>query len=195
MNIQEVVQVISNARANPVQLWPMYNIATIPFAVYDKHEVAYIGHPNPPEIRPQNLMAATAVEINGTQTATIPVEMCDNPAAALPLAYHEGFHVFQRHNFTETAADMFTAMAFYPDLDAEYRALCRLETAVLNRADWTIEQKLKSLGSLTVLRRNRLTHHESLLAYERYLERNEGTALYAYPHCQDHELEKLSSEN
>ena len=73
---------------------------------------------------------------------------------------------------------MFTAMAFYPELDPEYRALCRLEENILRNTDDSIDQKVGILGHLMTLRRTRLNAHPSLLAYERFLERSEGTAFF-----------------
>lgn len=177
MNITEVVDMIREAKSQPVETWPGYDFTRIPFAVYDDNDVVYIDHPNPPEVRPQTLMAATSVSINGVDTATIPLYLCASPEAALPIVYHEGFHVFQQTAFEKVHADMFTAMSYYPELDAEYRALCRLETDVLRRADWPVERRLQTLAALVALRQQRFPH-DSLLNYERFLERNESTASY-----------------
>lgn len=179
MDVSTVASMIREAKQGAsICLWPDYDIKAIPFAIYDDKQVVYIDHPNPPEARPEQLMAATSVPINEIATATIPAEMCKNEPDVLPLAYHEGFHVFQEHHFTRFEADMFTAMAFYPELDAEYRALCRLEEDILRNTDDNIDQKVSMLGHLMTLRRARLNAHPSLLDYERYLERSEGTAFY-----------------
>ncbi len=179
MQVAEIVALIEEERKQaPAVPWPGYSFQEIPFAIYDDNTVEYIGHPNPPEERPPNLMAATSIDINGTETATIPVAFCDDEQKALLMAYHEGFHVYQHHHFAPLLPDMFTAMAYYPDLDLEYRTLCALEGAVLRRDDWSTEQKLGALGLLTRSRREILEQHPSLLPYERFLERNEGTASY-----------------
>lgn len=177
MKLTEVADMIREAKAQPVETWPGYDFARIPFAVYDDNDVVYIDHPNPPEVRPQTLMAATSVDINGVDTATIPLYLCTSPEAVLPIIYHEGFHVFQQTAFEKVPADMFTAMSYYPELDADYRALCRLETDVLRRDEWPAERRLQTLAALVALRRQRLPH-DSLLNYERFLERNESTASY-----------------
>ena len=179
MELSAIGEMIQIARDSaPVLTWPGYDIREIPFAIYDDNQVCYIGHPNPPDTRPANLMAATSVDINGIATATIPATMCLDTESALPLAYHEGFHVFQQRHFVPLDADMFLAMAFYPDLDVDYRALCRLEIETLRRVDWSAEQQLRFLGHIASLRRSKLTRHDSLLGYERFLERSEGTAYY-----------------
>jgi len=179
MDIATVVALIQAAREeNAGPFWPGYSIRDVPFAVYDDHDVEYIGHPNPPAQHPENLMSATSTPINGIETATLPLAMCSDAEKAVPLAYHEGFHVFQRQHFVPIEVDMFTAMAFYPDLDVDYRVLCRLEENVLHRTDWSTDQRLSVLGHLASLRRSRLSVHPSLLGYERFLERHEGTASY-----------------
>ncbi|MBZ0292855.1 MAG: hypothetical protein K8L99_09870 [Anaerolineae bacterium] len=179
MQLSAVTDIIRAARSGPsISTWPGYRISDIPFAVYDDEHVSYIGHPNSPDTRPDNLMAATSVPINDVETAIIPVNQCRDEQSILPLAYHEGFHVFQHHHFAPMQADMFMAMAFYPDLDVEYRTLCRLEVEVLEHDHWSAAQKLSWLGQLTSLRRAQLSRHDSLLGYERFLERNEGTASF-----------------
>src|SRR5690606_18050220 len=92
--------------------------------------------------------------------------------------YHEGFHVYQAAHFASHPADMFTAMAHYPELDAAYRALCRVEAAVLNGDSQNPAEKLAVIASIIRQRRALLERHPSLIPYERYLERNEGTASY-----------------
>jgi hypothetical protein len=178
MELSEVVSLIEEAKAQPVETWPGYDFASIPVAVYNDDDVVYLGHPNPPETRPNNLMAATNIDINGVQTAIIPMWLCTTPEAAVPIAYHEGFHVYQQTAFAKIQADMFTAMSYFPELVAEYRALCRLEIDVLRREDWSAGRKLETLAALSQKRREHLTSHDSLLDYARFLEQNEGTASY-----------------
>ncbi|HEX2620361.1 MAG TPA: hypothetical protein VHL11_09445, partial [Phototrophicaceae bacterium] len=181
MELEAVTALVHNIRANPVMdIWAGYDVTAIPFAVYDEHQVNYIAHSAPPTERPKQLMAATSVAINGIETATIPVALCTTEETAAPIIYHEGFHVFQHHHFTPLSADMFMAMAFYPELDVDYRTLCRLEIEVLRRSDGAMSaaEKVRLLGQLIALHRARLNRHESLLAYERFLDRSEGTAHY-----------------
>lgn len=169
---------IEDARRAPLRPWRDYAFESIPFVVYDDHATVYVNHPSPPDERPATLMAATAVEIGGVQTATLPAFMCATEADALPIAYHEGFHVYQAAHFASHPADMFTAMAHYPELDANYRALCRVEADTFNDASHSPAEKLAVIAAVIRQRRMLQASHPSLIPYERYLERNEGTASY-----------------
>jgi hypothetical protein len=179
LTLVEAVALIQQAQQNPILgLWGDYDISKIPFAVYDDNEVVYLNHPNPPQDRPPNLVAATSTDINGTQTATMPVQIVGKDVESfVPIAYHEGFHVYQHHHFKRTQADFFMALSHYPDLDPDYRALCQLENDVLAGA-LSHDQKLAFMATLGRMRRERLSHHDSLLGYERLMERSEGTASY-----------------
>ncbi|MCU0481558.1 MAG: hypothetical protein MUE54_10150, partial [Anaerolineae bacterium] len=170
---------VQSAIQNPVLgLWDGYDICKIPFVIYDEHDMTFINHPNPPTERPQNLVAATSLNINGVYTATLPLHLIGQDEISLvPIAYHEAFHVYQQHHFQPIHADFFMAMSHYPELDGEYRALCQLEADVLHR-DWDVDKKMRYLAHIGRLRRDHLTHHDSLLGYERFLERSEGTAHY-----------------
>lgn len=178
MSLAQIAEWIEHARHTPVRPWQQYALETIPFVVYTDDEVTYINHPNPPAERPTTLMAATATDIGGVQTATLPAYLCTSEAETVPLAYHEGFHVYQAAHFTPTPTDMFTAIAYAPELNVEYRALCRIEAAILNDTSRTPQEKLAILAAVIRQRRPHLLAHESLLTYERYLERNEGTAAF-----------------
>src|SRR5690606_25564168 len=91
---------------------------------------------------------------------------------------HEGFHVYQAAHFVSQPSDMFTAMAHYPELDAAYRALCRVEADIFNDDSRNPAEKLPVIAAVIRQRRALLEKHPSLIPYERYLERNEGTASY-----------------
>ena len=121
--LETIARWIEDARRAPVRPWLDYAFESIPFVVYDDHATVYVNHPSPPDERPATLMAATAVEIGGVQTATLPAFMFPTEADAISIAYHEGFHVYQAAHFASQPADMFTAMANYPELDAAYRSL------------------------------------------------------------------------
>jgi len=179
LTLTQAVELIQEVQQKPLTaLWNSYDMSQIPFAVYDDDDVTYLNHPNPPQDRPQNLVAATSANINGTQTATMPVKIVGKDAESfVPIAYHEGFHVYQHHHFKPIVADFFMAMSHYPDLDPEYRTLCQLEADVLGK-NWSTDKKLSFMATLAQMRRQRLSHHDSLLNYERLMERNEGTASY-----------------
>lgn len=179
LTLAQAVQHIQTALENPVaNLWHGYDIRTIPFVIYNEDEMQFINHPNPPTERPQDLVAATSLNINGVYTATLPLHIIGQDEMSLvPIAYHEAFHVYQQHHFAPIKFDFFAAMSHYPELDGEYRALCQLEADVLRR-DWDVDKKIKFMAHLGRLRREHLTRHDSLLGYERFLERSEGTAHY-----------------
>lgn len=177
-SLETIAGWIEDARRAPVRPWLDYAFESIPFVVYDDHATVYVNHPSPPKERPATLMAATAVEIGGVQTATLPSFIGTTEADALPIAYHEGFHVYQASHFASRPSDMFMAMAHYPELDAAYRALCRVEADIFNDASHSPAEKLAVVAAIIRQRRAILERHPSLIPYERYLERNEGTASY-----------------
>ncbi|MCL4253202.1 MAG: hypothetical protein KJ043_05425 [Anaerolineae bacterium] len=179
LTIEQSVALIQQAQNRSLRdIWTGYDISQIPFVVYDDDQMVFINHPNPPTERPPTLIAATSTDINGTETATIPVKIVGKDEQTLvPIAYHEGFHVYQHHHFTPIEPDFFTAMSYYPELNPDYRTLCHLEADVL-RSDWDIDKKIRFLADLGRTRRDYLSLHESLLGYERFLDRSEGTAHY-----------------
>lgn len=179
LTVEQATSYIQQARLHPLRdIWTGYDISQIPFVVYDDDQMVFINHPHPPTERPANLVAATSTDIHGIQTATIPVKIVGKDMQTLvPIAYHEGFHVYQHHHFTPIQPDFFTAMSYYPELNPDYRTLCELEAQVL-RSDWDVDKKIRFLAHLGRLRRASLSHHSSLLGYERFLDRSEGTAHY-----------------
>jgi hypothetical protein len=73
---------------------------------------------------------------------------------------------------------MFTAMAHYPELDVHYRALCRVEADIVTDPSLLPDKKLSLLAEIIRRRRVQLAAHPSLIPYERFLERYEGTAAF-----------------
>ncbi|MBZ0289783.1 MAG: hypothetical protein K8I30_19330, partial [Anaerolineae bacterium] len=180
MNLHEAVQHVETALTKPVDVWPGYGFARIPFVIYDADEAVFFNHPNPRR-PPQLTGAATALDIEGIQTATIPAAMVKSEADLIPLLYHEGFHVYQNNGgfAAQTAAfDFFRALAFYPELHGEYRALCLAEAEVYNTPHR--ESRPALLGALAQRKQNVLTTlpNADVLAFERNLERVEGTASF-----------------
>lgn len=179
MDAKTAARLIEHALTNPVIPWPGYDVTQVPFVVYDPHDAIFINHPNPPSERPEHLVAATAVEINGVQTATIPSEFCDDEIKLLPLTYHEGFHVYQNNGaFTSTVGsfNFFRALAFYPELDGEFRGLCAAEAEVYNTP--ALPDRPALLAALAERKLKHLMNHADVTAFERNLERMEGTAAY-----------------
>lgn len=177
MDAKTAAQLVEKALSAPIIPWPGYDITIVPFVVYDDHDAIFIHHPNPPTERPERLTAATAVEINGAQTATIPSEFSATEAELIPLVYHEGFHVYQNNGaFTSTAGsfNFFRALAFYPELDGVFRGLCAAEAEVYNNP--ALPNRPALLAALAKQKLVRLT--DDVAAFERNLERTEGTAAY-----------------
>lgn len=179
IDLKQAIACIESAVENPVQTWCDYLPTQFPVIVYTDDVFASIHHPNPPDVRPDNLMAATAVEINGALTATIPLAMCPDAQALIPLVYHECFHVYQAGRFKfEGKTNFFEVLAYYPELNPMYRALCAAECEVLNDPDWSSAKKLACLAKLADRRHQILAQRPGLRSFEHDLERNEGTASY-----------------
>src|SRR5574340_189132 len=179
MNITQAKKIVERALENPAATWPGYTPKHVPLALYDGGDFAFIQHPNPPAARPDNLSAATAVEINGVLTAVIPTALCDHEEALVSLVYHECFHVYQGTRFTfKGSHNFFEVLAYYPELNPAYRALCSAETDVCNSGSLTAREKAGLLAITAGKRREVLAGQAGLVDFEDDLERNEGTAYY-----------------
>jgi len=178
MKAKVAIDIVKCALENPVSTWLDYTPKNVPVVIYDGEEFTFINHPNPPSERP-NLTAATALEINGFPTATIPLAMYDDEQSLIPLVYHECFHVYQgqRFQFNEEY-NFFEVLAFYPEMNPTYRALCSAETDILNNNALSPSEKLKLLSGLIRKRHEILVQHEGLVDFEKNLERNEGIASF-----------------
>lgn len=179
MNTKQAIEIIKKALEHPVPTWLDYTPQNIPIVLYDDHEFVFINHPNPPKGRPEYLTAATAIEINGLLTATIPLSIGVDEQSLVPLVYHECFHVYQARKFLfDGDYNFFEVLAFYPELNPDYRALCSAETDVLNNNDLSPLEKAKILSGLTRKRHAILSTHNGLLDFEIDLERKEGVASF-----------------
>jgi len=179
MNLQQAIELVERALENPVSTWLDFTPKNVPIVLYDDKDYVFINHPNPPAERPENLTAATAVEINGRLTAAIPVEMCDDKRSLVPLVYHECFHVYQGSRFQfKGEYNFFVVLAFYPELNPVYRALCSAETDIFNNRDLTNAEKARLLAATARKRRQILAKHDGLIDFEHDLERNEGAAAF-----------------
>lgn len=179
MNLQKAIELVEYALENPVSTWLDFTPKNVPLVLYDDQGFAFINHPDPPAVRPSRLSAATAVEINGILTAAIPVEMCDDEQSLVPLVYHECFHVYQGFRFQFKGEYIFfEVLAFYPELNPDYRALCSAETDIFNNRDLTNVAKVRLLAAMAQKRRQILAKHDGLINFEHDLERNEGTATF-----------------
>jgi hypothetical protein len=183
LNLEEVVQVIKAGLTNPVDTWPGYSPAGVPLVVFDDEAALYLNHPSPPVERPPELMAATAQQVGGVLTATLPLWMCQDPRSLMPLVYHECFHVYQEQGgFLRVEPDedfsFQRALSFFPELDPLHRAFCRAECEVLNDLQRIPEEQAILLAGLSTKRFALLEDRPEALALTRQTERREGPAYY-----------------
>lgn len=179
MDIQQATAIVRQAVDNPLSTWQDYSPQHIPLVLYNEREFRTLNHPNPPAERPAQLTAATAVDINGERTATVPLELFPEETMFVPVTYHECFHVHQEQHFASPEEfNFFEVLAYYPEFDPAYRALCSAETDVINDPDLAPLQKAAFLAGLTAQRHALLSQKPGLLAFEQMLERKEGTAAY-----------------
>ncbi len=180
MNLAEAVEIVEQALAAPVSVWPGFSPKNVPLVLYDEQGFTFLNHPAPPHERPSQLTAATTVEIEGILTATIPISLSKDEKNLIPLVYHEAFHVYQGKGVFRFAEQFhfFEVLALYPELDGTYRALCRAEVEVLNSSDLSAEEKAVYLAALAEQRYAILSRRQGLLQFEKTAERKEGTASY-----------------
>jgi len=180
MNVTQAAYQVERDLASPLAVWPEYSPATIPLVIFDDDDFRFYNHPAPPQRRPAHMMGATAAEIDGVWTALVPVTTCQDETDLIPLVYHECFHAFQHSGafrFDEQF-DFFRSLAFYPELDATYRALCLAEIEVLESPGLQPGQKATLLAGLAERRQAILAARADLPAFVQHLERLEGTAFY-----------------
>ena len=176
-------------------LWPGFDPAKVPLAIFDGKQTFLFRHPNPPpEFRPVPdrpgtavaagqhplVRANTSVAIGDARTATLlmdaPEEAPVRESAA--IAVHEAFHVFQaeRHpKWGGNEVDLFT----YTMDDPVLLQLSRLETEALRRSLAERSEKGAACWAAAALdlRRTRFaTLGESGALYERGTELKEGLA-------------------
>jgi len=175
----------------PLNVWPGFDLSQTPFAIYDEDNVVFVNHPSPPD-KPPALNAATDMEIGGVLTAVVPAAHVKDEAELIPLAYHEAFHVYQNTgNFAPVPGfNFFTALAFYPELDADYLALCLLEERLFNDPQLSLELKAAALATTSRKRIEVLSRNEDAHLLENYSERFEGTASYVEHHVAREVLSK-----
>lgn len=182
-------------RIVPGSLWPGFDPASAPLAIFDGERTYLFRHPTPPRGfesvpgRPETFATAgqhelmranTSIEIGGVKTATILLSAGDTRSAGelSSLAVHEMFHVFERTRhpkWTANEADLFT----YPIDDASQLQLSRLEAEALRRALSAKRDRDAGCWAAAAmeLRRRRFAGlGDRGAAYERGTELNEGLA-------------------
>ena len=177
-------------------LWPGFEPAATPIAIYDGTRTWLFRHPHPPAGyaavpgrsdavvrvgRDPAVTANSSAAIDGVATATVLLrDDATDAATATGLAVHELFHVFQRARhpgWQANEVDLFT----YPIEDTVALALRREEWSVLHRARFA--RGNDSLGCWTrafgeVRRRRFAVIGKAAADYERGTELNEGLARF-----------------
>lgn len=179
MKARQAARLLAAHLEQPLEVWPAFDVGRVPFAIYDEREIVYLNHPSPPAEKP-SLHAATRMKIGGVEAAIVPANFVKDEAGLVSLAYHEAFHVYQEDGGFEPGPgfDFFAALAYYPELDADYMALCMLEESLYNSATRPLEEKSAVLAAAIRARRSILSHNEGARLLDDYSERNEGTASY-----------------
>lgn len=175
-------------------LWPNFQPARIPIAIYDGARTWLFRHPSPPtEFVPlpdvsgvfdapgryAAVTANTSVDIGGVLTAVASSIKPGPIVRQAALMMHEAFHVYQRQHhpeWTANEADIF----LYPLDKVEALQLRRLESEALRRAlDASGEQCRCWARAALDMRAARFAQlPASAVEYERRTELNEGLAQY-----------------
>ncbi|MBK8229001.1 MAG: hypothetical protein IPK72_00165 [Candidatus Eisenbacteria bacterium] len=179
------------------ELWPGFDLLSIPLAIYTGEETYLFRHPAPPqefELVPRqdawvrrapgrypSVSANTSVDLGGVSTATLMAEnRAISPARCAEIAAHESFHVFQRAHhpsWSGNEGDLF----LYPTEEAGGLALRRMESVALANALAASEDAVARCWARTALghRAHRFAAIDSTFSrYERATELNEGLATY-----------------
>ena len=177
-------------------LWPGFDPAHTPLAIYDGAHTWLVRHPSPPggyvpvtgrpdivvrDGRQAEVTANSSATIGGVSTATVmPAPSSVAPRERAGLVMHETFHVFQgaRHpGWSANEADFFS----YPHTNVAGLAARRREYALLRRALAARDPGSAACDAFVAIT-ERLARFESLGAtlatYERLSELNEGLATY-----------------
>jgi hypothetical protein len=178
------------------ELWPGFDLRTVPVAVFDGSRTLLFRHPSPPEGfvpdpaasgawifagRHAAMTANNSVELGGVMTAAA---LLSNPAVSLreraAVVAHEAFHVYQGQRHPRWVANEVELFA-YPVDDADLLTLRRLETIALNRAITSAdaaESACWTRTALTIRRERFTTLPAGSVEYERKNELKEGLARY-----------------
>lgn len=178
------------------ELWPGFDLRSVPVAVFDGTRTLLLRHPSPPEGfvvdqavsgawilagRHPAMTANNSIELGGVMTAAA---LLSNPAMSLreraAIVAHEAFHVYQGQRHPRWVANEVELFA-YPVDDASLLTLRRLETIALNRAIRSSDVGESACWTRTALatRRERFrTLPAGSAEYERKNELKEGLARY-----------------
>ena len=179
-------------------LWPGFDAAAIPLAIFDGTRTILFRHPSPPpEFAPvegrsgvfafpgrhATVTANSSATLGGTPTATALWSAgggARTPAALAAVMVHEAFHVFEQKQHPSWTADE-GQLFVYPSADASNLADARLEIATLRRAllDRSVEgARCRAAAAWEIRRTRRGRLPAEAAAYERGIEMKEGLAAY-----------------
>jgi hypothetical protein len=185
---REVLRVASSQ-----SLWPGYQPASVPLAVYTGGRTYLFRHPSPPAEfitlggvasvpgRHPAVTSNSSADLGGIASATL---LADGPRARVSVpelaavALHEAFHVFQRATYASwqgNEGDLFT----YPVDRADLLRLRREESEYLRRAFARSSDRACLAREAMARRASRFAMMEAAhVRYERDSEMNEGLATY-----------------
>ena len=185
---REVLRVASSQ-----SLWPGYQPASVPLAIYTGGRTYLFRHPSPPAEfitlggvasvpgRHPAVTSNSSADLGGIASATL---LADGPRARVSVpelaavALHEAFHVFQRATHASwqgNEGDLFT----YPVDRADLLRLRREESEYLRRAFARSSDRACLAREAMARRASRFAMMEAAhVRYERDSEMNEGLATY-----------------
>ena len=178
-------------------LWPGFDPAAVPVALFDGARTVLVAHPSPPEAfvaaedipgavvfagRHEAVRGNMPTEIGGVRTAAVLLDLLDGvtPERAAAVVTHERFHVFQGARHPEWSANEL-AIFQYPATDTAKLFDRRLETLALYRSVHAADAAQSEcwLRTALLLRRKRMADLPPAVAgFERAIELNEGLARY-----------------
>lgn len=195
MNVFMILEEVG--RLGFTHLWPGFDPAQIPLAIYDGERTWLFQHCNPPvefiavEERSytyyflglhQSVCANSTIELNGVLTATILLHTLKGLTVKqiASICIHEQFHVFQCQNYPEWSSNSMEQL-LYPVESVDNLQLRRLETLAIYRAVGSTEKTEAIRWALTALslRTQRFAClPEGAVCFEQGTELLEGLAQY-----------------
>ena len=182
------------------RLWPGFNPADVPLAIYDGTETLLYGYPGTPDGfvpraddgqqrlvyqgRHPAVVANTCVDLDGTLVATVMPATglnVQHPGEAAGLAIHEMFHVFQMRNPALWKMANEAVMFLYPLTDTGLVELRRREVEALREGarqpELAGQNRLGAAGAAYT--ESPVFHPDGdFISYERRVEVIEGLAHY-----------------
>lgn len=181
--------------AGPKGLWPGFDPAAWPVALYDGEKTYLLRHPSPPPDfsplpgrpgvlvmpgRHPAVVANSTREIGGVRTATVLAIPGQDPVGSLLACVEEVFHVFWLARHSSFRPDEMARYA-YPVKDEENLRRLLAEDEALARAleaELDAEAAGWAAAALRIRRERTARLEEAARAYETALEMMEGTANY-----------------